>query len=116
MRKIIPLLKIVAILSAVGWCIQNYSKNGFRDLTDFIIPLILILYFLYDFYSSRKKKLENPKESDLREEKAFNLFCYTFIIGSLVFQYFNNRLDWGDLILPSIILATILFPKLKRYI
>ena len=116
MRKIIPLLKIVAILSAVGWCIQNYSKNGFRDLTDFIIPLILILYFLYDFYSSRKKKLENPKESDVREEKAFNLFCYTFIIGSLVFQYFNNRLDWGDLILPSIILATILFPKLKRYI
>tara|TARA_B110000444_G_scaffold167935_1_gene156836 strand:+ start:176 stop:526 length:351 start_codon:yes stop_codon:yes gene_type:complete len=116
MRKIIPLLKIVAILSAVGWCIQNYSKNGFRDLTDFIIPLILILYFLYDFYSSRKKKLEKPKESDLREEKAFNLFCYTFIIGSLVFQYFNNRLDWGDLILPSIILATILFPKLKRYI
>ena len=116
MRKIIPLLKIVAILSAVGWCIQNYSKNGFRDLTDFIIPLILILYFLYDFYSSRKKKLENPKESDLREEKAFNLFCYTFIIGSLVFQYFNNRLDWGDLILPSIILATILFPKLKKFI
>ena len=116
MRKIIPLLKIVAILSAVGWCIQNYSKNGFRDLTDFIIPLILILYFLYDFYSSRKKKLEKPKESDLREEKAFNLFCYTFIIGSLIFQYFNNRLDWGDLILPSIILATILFPKLKRYI
>tara|TARA_B110001452_G_C14897557_1_gene313697 strand:+ start:42 stop:392 length:351 start_codon:yes stop_codon:yes gene_type:complete len=116
MRKIIPLLKIVAILSAVGWCIQNYSKNGFRDLTDFIIPLILILYFLYDFYSSRKKKLEKPKESDLREEKAFNLFCYTFIIGSLVFQYFNNRLDWGDLILPSIILATILSPKLKRYI
>ena len=116
MKKIIPLLKIVAILSAVGWCIQNYSKNGFRDLTDFIIPLILILYFLYDFYSSRKKKLENPKESDLREEKAFNLFCYTFIIGSLVFQYFNNRLDWGDLILPSIILATILFPKLKKFI
>jgi uncharacterized membrane protein YfcA len=116
MKKIIPLLKIVAILSAVGWCIQNYYKNGFRDLTDFIIPLILILFLLYDFYSSRKKKLENPKESDLREEKAFDLFCYTFIIGSLVFQYFNNRLDWGDLIFPSIILATILFPKLKKFI
>ena len=116
MKKIIPLLKIVAILSAVGWCIQNYYKNGFRDLTDFIIPLILILYFLYDFYSSRKKKLENPKESDLREEKAFVLFCFTIIIGSLAFQYFNNKLEWSDLILPSICLVTIISPKLKKFI
>ena len=116
MKKYIPLLKIVAILSAVGWCIQNYYKHGFRDLTDFIIPLILILVLLYDFYSSRKKKLENPKESDLREEKAFVLFCYTIIIGSLAFQYFNNKLEWSDLILPSICLATIISPKLKKFI
>ena len=116
MKKIIPLLKIVAILSAVGWCIQNYYKNGVRDLTDFIIPLILILFLLYDFYSSRKKKLENPKESDLREEKAFVLFCFTIIIGSIAFQYFNNKLEWSDLILPSICLVTIISPKLKKFI
>ena len=82
MRKIIPLLKIVAILSAVGWCIQNYSKNGFRDLTDFIIPLILILYFLYDFYSSRKKKLEK-------------LLIYFVIPSLLALLYFNILItDW----------------------
>ena len=56
----------------IGWFFQKYFKNGFKDLTDFIIPSGIL--FIYDLYSSRKKKSEKPKETQLREDKALNLF------------------------------------------
>ena len=116
MKKIIPVLNILLFFFVIIWCVQKYLNNGFQDLTDFIIPIVLIILFLYDLYSSKKGKFEEANETELREEKAFNYFCYTVILCSLFFQYFNNRLDWSDLILPSIILLTILFPKLEKFI
>ena len=116
MKKIIPVLNILLFFLVIIWCVQKYLNNGFQDLTDFIIPIVLMILFLYDLYSSKKGKFEEANETELREEKVFNYFCYTVIVGSLFFQYFNNRLDWSDLILPSIVLLTILFPKLEKFI
>ena len=56
---------------------------------------------------------EIPKETEIREGKAFNLFCYTLIFGTVIFQYLNNRFDWSDLILPLILLISILLPRLQ---
>ena len=59
-----------------------------------------------------RKKSEKPKETQLREDKAFNL-CYTLIFGTVIFQYLNNRFDWSNLILPLILLISILLPRLQ---
>ena len=113
MKKLLPAIDIVIYIVVIGWFVQKYLKNGFKDLTDFIIPSVVSILFIYDLYSSRKKKSEKPKETQLREDKAFNLFCYILIFGSVVFQYLNNRFDWSDLILPLILLISIFLPRLQ---
>ena len=113
MKKLLPAIDIVTYVVVIGWFVQKYFKNGFKDLTDFIIPFIVSILFIYDLFSSRKKKSEKPKETLFREDKAFNLFCYTLIFGTVIFQYLNNRFDWSDLILPLILLISILLPRLQ---
>ena len=113
MKKILPAIDIIIYIFVIAWFVQNYFENGFKDLTDFIIPSVVSILFIYDLYSSRKKKSEKPKETQLREDKAFNLFCYTLIFGTVIFQYLNNRFDWSNLILPLILLISILLPRLQ---
>ena len=113
MKKLLPAIDIVTYIVVIGWFVQKYFKNGFKDLTDFIIPSVISILFIYDLYSSRKKKSEKPKETQLRDDKAFNLFCYTLIFGTVIFQYLNNRFDWSNLILSLILLISILLPRLQ---
>ena len=77
MKKILPAIDIVIYIVLIGWFAQKYFKNGFKDLIDFIIPFVFSILFIYDLYSSLKKKSEIPKETEIREGRAFNLFCYT---------------------------------------
>ena len=51
--------------------------------------------------------------SKIRIKEGFNLFCYTLIFGTVIFQYLNNRFDWSNLILPLILLISILLPRLQ---
>ena len=113
MKKLLPAIDIVTYVVVIGWFVQKYFKNGFKDLTDFIIPFVVSILFIYDFYSSRKKTSEKPKETEIREGKAFNLFCFILIFGIIIFQYLNNRYHWSDLILPLILLISILLPRLQ---
>ena len=59
-QKIIPVLNILLFFFVIIWCVQKYLNNGFQDLTDFIIPIVLIILFLYDLYSSKKGKDVSP--------------------------------------------------------
>ena len=113
MKKLLPAIDIVIYIVLIGCFVQKYLKNGFKDLTDFIIPFVFSILLIHDLYSSRKKKSEIPQETEIREGKAFNLFCYTLIFGTVIFQYLNNRFDWSDLILPLILLISILLPRLQ---
>ena len=113
MKKLLPAIDIAIYIVLIGWFVQKYFKNGFKDLADFIIPFVVSILFIYGLYLSIKKKSEIPKETEIREGKAFNLFCFTLIFGTIIFQYLSNRFDWSDLILPLILLISILLPRLQ---
>ena len=62
MKKLLPVTDVVIYLIVIGWFVQKYFKNGFKDLTEPIIPFVVSILFICDLYSSRKKSLKNLKK------------------------------------------------------
>ena len=110
MKKLLPAIDIVIYIVVIGWFVQKYFKNGFKDLTDFIIPSVVSMLFIYDLYSLRKKKSEKPKETQLREDKAFFEIKYAAVISidsSIIDKKIISKIVLCDL-------QKIIYPKVEK--
>ena len=62
MKKLLPAIDIVTYVVVIGWFVQKYFKNGFKDLTDFIIPWQLVYFLFMTYIHLERKNLKNLKK------------------------------------------------------